>query len=116
MERFDVAQVLAQGLSDVFGKDCNAVSAPLAVAHDDVAKSEVDVLHSEASAFEKAQARSVEQARHELRRARQVSEYPPNLFAREHYGQVMRASRSNQLVDPRGRDAENGSIQEDEGA
>lgn len=86
-----------------------------AIAHDDLAAREVEVLDAQLQALLQPQARSVEQARHEPVHARQVSEHPLHLPAREDDRKPGRPARAHDRVEPGQRRLERLAVQEEDG-
>jgi len=66
------------------GQHRRAVLVALAAPDSDLVAAEVDVLHTQAAAFEQAQTAAVEQGRHEARFAFHASEHGAHLVGREH--------------------------------
>jgi len=77
---------------------------------------EIDVLHAQASALEKAQAGTVQKRGHELRQTAQVVENEADFFAAQHHGEPRGGSRSDDIFHPRQIPAEYFAIEEEESA
>ena len=63
--RVRVRGAARSGASSEVGKRRHAILAPLAVAHADLVRREVEILHAQRERFEQPQTRPIEQARHE---------------------------------------------------
>jgi hypothetical protein len=73
---------------------------------------EVDVLDTEAAAFEKPKSRAVQEHRHEPRRPCQRTKHREHLVAGEHDRQPLRPFRAHDVVQPLQIDSENIAVQE----
>jgi hypothetical protein len=70
------------------GKHGDAVLIALAASNDDLVRGELQVLNPEPAALEHAKAGTVQEGRHEARRALEPLEHGPDLIAAEHDGQA----------------------------
>ena len=60
-------QVFAERLAQLVRQERDSMFSPLAVADDELSHTKIEVFDAQASALEQAQARTIEQAGHELR-------------------------------------------------
>src|ERR1051325_112575 len=88
-------------LPDDPGQNGQPVAVPLAASNDDVVRPEVDVLHAKPGAFEKAEAASIEKARHEFRGTTKVRDDRAYLLTREDHRKAPRAACAHEIVEPR---------------
>ena len=88
----------------------------LAVADDDLVRREVDVLHAQATAFQQAQPRAVQQERHEPWHAVEPLEDGADLVPRQHDGQMQGPLGADDVVEPRKLDAEHLAVEKEQGA
>jgi len=109
-------EMAAQRGSDARGEHRHPVARALAVAHDDLAPREVDVLHAQAQRLHDAQAGAVEQAQDQAGRARSAREHRAHLLARQHDGQPRRPLGGLDPVEPRQLDLEHLLVEEEQGA
>jgi len=86
----------------------------LRAAHENLVTPEIYVLDAQAAAFEQPQTGTVQQRRHQSRRSLHVREHERDLFAREHHGDVDRALRTHQIVQPGKVAIEHLPVQEEE--
>ncbi len=83
---FDNTQMVLERNNKALGKHSDAVLHALTVADDDQVLGKVHVLDPQADAFHQAEARTIEQLRHQQVGARQVSHNPADLVFGEHRG------------------------------
>jgi len=95
---FDLA---LQGTHRCGGEKRHPVFVALALADDDLIRRELDVLHPQPRAFEKAEPCAVHEKRHELRDFAQVLEHGAGFFAREHDREPLRPRGTYDLGQPR---------------
>src|SRR5262245_62755150 len=86
------------------------------VADDDLIRSEIDVLDTQATAFQQAEPRSVEKERHQARHAVELREDGPNFLAREDDRQPLRRLGAHQAVEPGQFDVEHLAVEKEQGA
>ena len=91
-----------------------AVLVALAAPDADLVAAEVDVLHTQAAAFEQAQAAAVEQGRHPARLAFHASEHGAHLVAREHDRKARGALGVDEVIEPGQLDAEHPPVEEEQ--
>ena len=112
MLRPDPLEVGSQGAAHHGRQHRPAVSPALPPTHHDLAAVEVDVLHAQLQALEQAEAGAVEERRHQPSRAGEPRQHGRHLLAAEHDGDVRRAPRANQTVEPRQLHAEHVPVEE----
>ena len=94
----------------------DAVLATLAVAHDDDLTREVDVLDTQAGAFEQAHPGAVQQAPEQRRHAFEPRQHCLHFGVREHHRQALSRHRSAQRRHPRHVDAEHLTVEKEQRA
>jgi len=80
VKHFDAPEVLLKGLDETVGQDCDAVFSPLAVAYEDLAPVEVNILDPQPQALDQPKAGAVEQLGDQLIVAGHGSEHSLNLL------------------------------------
>ena len=98
------------------GQHRHPILVALAVADDDLVRREVDVLHAQATAFQQAQARAVQQERHEPGHAVEPLQDGADLVPRQHDGEVQGPLGPDDVVEPRKLDAEHLVVEKEQGA
>ena len=93
-----------------------AILPPLAVTDHELVHREIDVLDSQPTALQQAQARTVQQNRHEPRDAVEALKDGANLMAGEHDRQVLGPLGSDHVLEPRELDTEHLAVEEQERA
>src|SRR5713101_5762975 len=93
-----------------------AILPPLAVTDHELVHREIDVLDSQPTALQQAQARTVQQNRHEPRDAVEALKDGANLSAGEHDRQVLGPLGSDHVLEPRELDTEHLAVEEQERA
>lgn len=96
------------------GQDRHAILVALAAAHEDLVAAEVDVLDAQATAFEQAQAGSVQERRHQASCARQLVQDRSDFVAGEDDGESLLAVGVDEVVEPGQVDGEDASVEEQE--
>ena len=98
--------MLAQGRNEGRGQHRDAIPATLAVTNDDFAAIQGHVLDPEPQRFQKPQATTVEETRHQPRRALQRGKQRVDFGPAEHDRQPLRARRARDVLKPRQVDAQ----------
>ena len=78
----------------------HAVLVPLAVAHDDLVRGEINVLRAQPRALEQAEPSAVQQEAHQGRLADELCEDGTDLIPGQHDGQSLGALRPDDAVNP----------------
>jgi len=97
----DGFQVPAQLGADDGWKRRDPILVAFAGANDDLMPPEINVLHAEAGAFEKAQAGAIHEDGHEARSAAELADDSPYLVAREYDWQSHWPFRAHDVIEPR---------------
>lgn len=100
-----------QRCDQVLRQHRHPVLAALALAHDQLAARELQVLHAQAQRLQQPHDDAVHQRRHQTRRARHVQQQAAHLARRQHHRQPARRSRLHHLVEPGQIDAQHMAIQ-----
>jgi hypothetical protein len=95
-----VRELLAQRQQHVLGQHGDAVLAALAVAHQQLAALELDILHAQAQALEQTHARAVEQRGDQPHGAAQLVQQGAHLADREHHRQALPGACGDDFVEP----------------
>jgi len=103
----EVCAMLASDLHELplEGLDCDhrqqgdAIAVALATANDDLPLGEIEILHPQACTLEESEARSVEERRHEPRRADEMVEKRADLTRRENGRKASRSSGAHDSVE-----------------
>jgi hypothetical protein len=88
------------------------VAIALATPHDDLPALEIDVLHAQLQRLEQAQARSIQERRHQRRYPAHLPQDRPNLGAAEHGRNAHGPLRPNEARAQAERPAQHGIVQE----
>jgi len=112
--RLRANQLRAQRQDDVFGQHGDAVLGALAVAHDQLAALEVDVLDTQPQPFHQPHARAVQQRSDEPGRAAGLVEQRANLAGRQHDRQAPVVLGADDLVEPRQLQSQRLLVEEEE--
>lgn len=116
MEGLDAIHLPAQGLFERAGQEGDAILPALAVADEDVALAEVDVLDPEPEAFHQPQPGSIEEAGHQPGRAVELIEDGVDLVAGQDGGQALGPTGGDDAGPLLERLTENLAIEEKDGA
>ncbi len=113
MQRADRFEMRSQARHDTARQHGHAVLRALAVAHDDLAACEFNVLHSQANAFHDAHARAVQQPADQAVRAGKAIEHAGDFVAREDDRKVRRRLRELDAFQPGQLDGEDFLVEEE---
>jgi hypothetical protein len=92
-----------------------AILRPLAVANQNLAPLEIEILHPQANAFHQAHAAAVKQTREQRMNSLHPVENALHLVARQHHRQARRPLGSHHAVEPRQVNAQDLPVQEQQG-
>ena len=92
----------------------DAVLATLALAHEDLAAREIEILHAQPHAFHEAHARAIEEPRHQARNAVEQCKNVTDFLACQHDRQPPRPFGAFDFPEPGQLDAEHLPVEEQE--
>jgi hypothetical protein len=102
--------------AELEGEDGDAVFGSLAPAHDDLARGEVDVFDSQRCALEEPETGSIQEERHDTRRATQVVDDTSHFVAGEDDGDALGSLRAGKVFEPGRLSFEHAAVEEDDRA
>ncbi len=109
-------EVRAQRPDDAARQQRDAILEPLAVADQDLASREVDVLHAQPHALHDPHPGAVEEPAEQPVHAAQPTEHRCHLFAREHHRHSRRRLRTLDVLEPRQVALEHVAVEEEDRA
>ena len=116
MQLFDAKQMSLQKRVELVGEHRHAIFHAFAVADDDLALFKVQIFDAQADAFHDAQPAAIEQLRHELVFARQLTQKGLDFGLGEHDRKVMRLFGADEVNAAFDVFLENSAIEKEEGA
>jgi hypothetical protein len=88
MDALDVSDLRSQGCMELIGQQRSAIFGPFALAHNQLALSEVQIFDPQAEALKQAQATAIEQTGHQVVRAGKRRKHRTSLLATQYGGQI----------------------------
>ena len=90
MDELHPGKMPLQGLCQRLREHGDPVLGPLSIAHSDLVVGKIDIFHTQAHAFHKAQASPIEQASHQVGHIREPGEYGVDFIAGKDRGETTR--------------------------
>jgi hypothetical protein len=112
----DVDQVSAQWVGEPAREDRHSVFRAFAVAHDDLAVPEIDILHAQAHRFHDPHPRSVKEPTDEAMNTGELAKQALHLVGRKYDGQSDRLLGAFNAVEPGQRGVQHLLVEEEDGA
>ena len=114
MQRTRASELLLQGRDQVLRQHRHPVLGALAVAHDDLAPRELDILDTQAQTLEQSHAGAVEQRGQQARGAAHLGEQRPHFQRRQHHRQAARGLGGDDVVEPRQLKTQRGPVEKEQ--